>query len=104
MFSWKKKVNQEQLKLLAEQGREIREMLMRPGGKIVEDRLKRELDWVQHEWSLLLESNDVDIEWKRHELYAYLRALQVMQYLFMDLPKIGWKAEDKILAFAEREK
>ena len=104
MFWRKRSKNPELLQQMAEDGSAIREMLQHRAGRIVEKRLEDELEFVRREWQSLLERDDVDIKHKQDELYAYLRALQLVQFIFLQVPKIGWNAEDKLLAFAERDR
>jgi len=97
-------VDRERLVRLAKEGAAIREMMQHPASLLIENRIGAELDWVRQEWNGLLESGDTSktLEDRRYELYAYLKALEVMKAIFLDLPKQGWIAEDKLLAFASR--
>ena len=103
MFWKKPKPNLVELERLVKEGAAIREMMQHPAGRIVEKRLDDEISWLRREWEMLLESVEPNIADKRYELYAYLRALELVKHIFIDRPKQGWRAEDKLLAFAERE-
>jgi len=106
-MNWGRKTsgNIASLKKLADEGDALREMFGHPAFAIIEKRLEAEQQWVDAEWNSLLEMlPETDLYGRQRELYAYKKALELMKFIFLDQPKIGWKAADKVLAYAERAK